>query len=106
MADALASGASVLRDVGVQVPPRAQCHVSGHRSPDVPAHLSFRGFAGGWGFLFSLVALGGVDDEFGEYFSCFGIGDPGVVIDEGEMYSCAFVWASDCEVSHAAGVAE
>src|ERR1700744_5651316 len=30
MADALASGASVLRDVGVQVPLRPQCDESGH----------------------------------------------------------------------------
>src|SRR5271163_4942802 len=41
MADALASGASVLRDVGVQVPLRPQkCVVSGHR-----AHVSWTAFS-------------------------------------------------------------
>ena len=32
MADALASGASVRKDVGVQVPPRPRCGVSGDRA--------------------------------------------------------------------------
>jgi hypothetical protein len=39
MADALASGASVLRDVGVQVPLRPHCDVSGHRNRSEPSFV-------------------------------------------------------------------
>lgn len=58
-ADALASGASVLRDVGVQIPPRAQedtDEVSGRRrGPLVKARGPLRRVGGSWCFQGSAV---------------------------------------------------
>ena len=48
LADALASGASVRKNVGVQVPPRAQCVVSRHRSYGVSRFFVFE-VPRGWG---------------------------------------------------------
>jgi hypothetical protein len=49
MADALASGASVRKNVGVQVPPRPRCPLSGHRKLLNPQY---------WDLLVGLAGFG------------------------------------------------
>ena len=69
MADALASGASVLRDVGVQVPLRPQCDLSGDPGQTEPSGFGLFLFLAPMCvavFACWLVVAGGVDGEFSQ----------------------------------------
>ncbi len=106
MADALASGASVLRDVGVQVPLRPQCDESRHRLQMSRDGLQIPRPSAGVFLLVAPVVFVGVDGVAAQDVVAGFAEDGHSAGGDQDEYWGVGVGASDAEVVQAAGVAQ